>query len=358
MLKLIPRIPLYFLSRKFGIPQILPINLTFSISYKCNSKCKTCNIYKKKAAELTLDEWRNIFSNFGKNLFWATISGGEPFLKNDIEDLVCCLYDHCQPAIINIPTNGLLNDRIPLVVKKIAGHCKKSQIVINVSIDDIGEKHDIIRGVPGSYEKAVETVAALKSLKISNLSVGIHTVISKFNVSRIPEIYSQIQKLGPDSYITEIAEERVELDTIGTEISPEYIEYEKAVNFLSKKLKQEDFKKIGKITRAFRIEYYKIVKKILKTRSQVIPCYSGIVSAQIAPDGDVWACCIKADPIGNLRDANYDLKKIMFSDKAKSIRKSIKKGECFCPLANAGYTNMLLNFKSLCQVGLNLVRKK
>jgi len=355
MLKLIPKIPLYYSSRMFGIPRILPMNLTLSVSYKCNSRCKTCNIYKKKVNELNLDEWQRIFTNFGKNLFWATISGGEPFLKNDLVALVCSLYDNCQPAIINIPTNGLLNDRIPLVVKKIAGHCKKARIVINVSIDDIGEKHDIIRGVSGSYEKAIETVAALKSLKISNLSVGIHTVISKFNVSRIPEIYSQIQKLGPDSYITEIAEERVELDTIGTGISPKYIEYEKAVNFLSKKLKQEDFNKIGKITRAFRIEYYKIVKRILKTRSQVIPCYSGIVSAQIAPDGDVWACCIKADPIGNLRDAKYDFKKVFFSEKASSLRKKIKEEKCFCPLANASYTNMLFHFKSLCRVGLNLI---
>jgi len=356
MLKLIPTLPLYYSYRKFGVPQMLPMNLTLSVSYKCNSRCKTCNIYKKKVNELKLDEWRNIFSNVGKNLFWATISGGEPFLKNDLENLVCSLYDSCQPAIINIPTNGLLSDKIPLKVKKIASYCEKAQIVINVSIDDIGKKHDTIRGVPGSYERAIETFSALKSLGNLNLSTGIHTVISKFNVTRIPEIYSHLRRFHPDSYITEIAEERVELDTIGSGISPEYIEYEKAVNFLTQKLTHEEFKKIGKITRAFRIEYYKIVKKILKTHSQVIPCYSGIASAQIAPNGDVWACCIKADPIGNLRDTDYDLKKILFSEKAKSLRKRIKKGECYCPLANASYTNMLLNFKSLYQVGLNLVK--
>jgi len=355
MLKIIPKIPLYYSSRMFGFPQILPINLTLSVSYKCDSRCKTCNIYKKKVTELALDEWQRIFSSVGKDLFWATISGGEPFLKNDLVAIVCSLYDHCQPAIINIPTNGILNENIPQQVKKIASYCEKTQIVINVSIDDIEERHDIIRGVSGSYEKANKTFFALKALKNPNLSVGIHTVISKFNVNRIPEIYNHIQQFNPDSYITEIAEERVELDTVGAEISPGYMEYEKAINFLTKKIKQKDFKKIGKITHAFRMEYYKTVKQILKKRTQLVPCYAGVASAQIAPDGDVWACCVKAESMGNLRDAEYDLKKIFFAEKAKFIRNKIKEGKCFCPLANTSYTNMLFSIKSLCRVGLNLV---
>jgi MoaA/NifB/PqqE/SkfB family radical SAM enzyme len=356
MLSVISKIPSYYFFRSFGWPHKLPMNLTLSVSFKCNSRCKTCNIYKKEATELSLSEWKKVFQKFGKDLFWATISGGEPFLRDDLSQLVCSLYDHCRPSIINIPTNGLLKGHITKVVSHIARHCKKAQIVINLSLDDIGDRHDAIRGVPGNYEKAMDTFVDLKALDMPNLSIGIHTVISKYNVKRIPEIYRHLRNLNPDSYITEIAEERVELNTIGAEISPEYDSYAEAADFLTKELQQDHFKKFGKITRAFRIQYYQMAKKILKEKRQVIPCYAGFASAQVAPDGDVWLCCIKAQPIGNLREAKYDFKKVWFAGKAEKLRRSIRNGECYCPLANASYTNMLHNMKTLIQVCWNFIR--
>ncbi|MBW1916334.1 MAG: SPASM domain-containing protein, partial [Deltaproteobacteria bacterium] len=168
--------------------------------------------------------------------------------------------------------------------------------------------------------------------------------------------YRQLQSLHPDSYITEIAEEREELNTIGSGITPEYDEYSKAADFLVRHLKKDHLNKIGQITRAFRIEYYRLVKKVLKERRQIIPCYSGFASAQIAPDGDVWLCCIRAESIGNLRDVNYDFKRVWLSERAKELRQTVKNGECYCPLANASYTNMLHNLGALSRAGWNLIK--
>lgn len=358
MLEVISKIPFYYLFRTFGWPRKLPMNLTLSVSYTCNSRCKTCNIYKKKSEDLSPEEWKRIFQNFGKDLFWATISGGEPFIRNDLLEIVCSLYDYCRPSIINIPTNGILYKRIPNVVDQISNHCRKAQIVVNLSIDDIEEKHDEIRGIPGNYKKALTTLKGLKALDRPNLSVGIHTVISKFNVNRIPQIYRHVRTLNPDSYITEIAEERVELDTMGLDITPEYVSYARAVDFLSTKLKQDHFNRVGKITRAFRLHYYQMVKKLLATQQQLIPCYAGFASAQVAPDGNIWLCCMKAESIGNLREVEYDFKRVWFSAKASKLRKHIKNSKCCCPLANAGYTNMLYDLKTLAQVGWNFISLK
>ena len=167
MLKAIATIPSYYLFRTVGWPQRLPMNLTLSLTNRCNSRCKTCNIYNRNSDEMDLQEWKRVFRSFGETPFWTTISGGEPFLRSDLCDLVCSLYDECHPSIINIPTNGLLRDRIPAVVGQIADHCKGSQIIINLSLDDIGENHDAIRGVPGNYKKCVETFTALKNLDAS-----------------------------------------------------------------------------------------------------------------------------------------------------------------------------------------------
>ena len=120
MLKIAMKIPGYWLFRLLGWPQWSPMNLTLSVSFSCNSRCRTCNVYNRKSQELSLEEWTKIFQSLKPPPFWVTISGGEPFLYKDIDALVGSLYDNCRPAIINIPTNGLLRERIPIIVEQIA----------------------------------------------------------------------------------------------------------------------------------------------------------------------------------------------------------------------------------------------
>ncbi len=335
---------------KLGFPKILPMNYTISLLYTCNSRCKTCNIWKKKANNLTLSEYKIIFKKLGKSPYWITLSGGEPFLRKDIVDICKIIYKYSKPAIINIPTNGILKDKIVDAVSEIARSCPKSQIIINLSIDGIEEQHDEIRQVKNNYQKVIYTFNKLKKLKYNNLSIGIHTVISKENVNDIPRISNILMNQEPDSYITEIAENRVELDTMDSDITPDMISYGTAIDYLIHRIKNRKFSGMNKTTQAFRIEYYSLVKKILRDKKQVIPCYAGIASAQISPQGEVWSCCMKAKSFGALRKNDYDFKRIWFNKKMKKERRSIKNGECHCPLANASYTNMLMDFPTLSRV--------
>lgn len=354
--EIIPKIPQYKLFRKYNYPKILPLNLTVSITYHCNSRCKTCNIWKKKKInEFTTDEFDKTFESIGKSPYWLTISGGEPFLREDIVEVCYSAYNHFKPGIINIPTNGIMYNTIPNKVEEIIENCAKTQIIVNLSIDGLGEKHDYIRNVKDNFKKALKTYEALHAFDYPNFNLGIHTVISKYNVNDISQIYDYFQEKNPDSYITEIAEERVELDTIGSEITPSIEDYTKAIDLLISKVKQEQYSGISKITQAFRLEYYNHVKKVLRKKQQIIPCYAGFASAQIAPDGEVWTCCIKANSVGNLREVDYDFKRVWFNSNAYKQRESIKNRECYCLLANAHYTNMLCDFRTLIKVGMKVV---
>lgn len=350
MISLMFRVIGYWFMKTLGFPKLMPMNYTVSLLYTCNSKCSTCNIWKKVTKNLSLDEYIKIFKGIGRAPYWITFSGGEPFLRNDIVEIVTAIYQISRPRIINIPTNGILVKTIVERAEAIAKACPKAQVIVNVSIDGIEDQHDEIRNVPGNYKKALSTFTKLKELKLPNLSVGIHTVISKFNVETFPGIANQLMKLKPDSYITEIAEERVELDTIGTDITPSLIAYKSAIDYLIHCIKNDKFKGMNKITMAFRVEYYNLVKRIMRDKTQIIPCYSGVASVQISPDGDLWPCCIKANPIGRLRKNNYNFKAIWYSHEAEFERRSIHKKECWCPLANASYTNMLMNVPTIMRV--------
>ncbi|MBM3306961.1 MAG: radical SAM protein [Candidatus Eisenbacteria bacterium] len=351
MLGLLARLPLYRSMRAWGLPRMLPANLTVSVTYRCNSRCLTCRVYTKRADELSADEFDRVFASLGRAPYWYTMSGGEPFLRPDLPDICESAFRRGRPGIINIPTNGFLSSRIPEMVSEIARRCAGAQVIVNLSLDEIGEAHDRIRGLPGSFEKAVETYRGLRKLAAPNLTVGVHTVVSVHNARRVPAVYDYVaRELRPDSYITEIAEERVELETVGSAVTPPAGDYAAAVDFLTARLREQRAAGISRLTQAFRTRYYEMVKRHLASRGQEIPCYAGIASAQIAPDGDVWFCCVRAESVGNLREAGYDFRRIWFGERARALRAAVRRGECACPLANASYTNMLMHVPTLAGV--------
>jgi len=352
MYKIITKIPFYKALYAFGFPSLLPLNYTISLTYTCNSRCATCKVYKRKSEEeLTLIEYKKIFNKLGSSPHWVTFSGGEPFLKNDLVAIVNACYTICHPAIMNIPSNGILTQKIVESVKEICQYCKKTQIVVNLSIDGIENHHNDIRGVRDNYEKVINTYKELKALKLKNLTVGIHTVVSKFNVRQFHAIANTMMNLHPDQYITEIAENRNELNNTDLDITPDILQYKAVADFMIHRIKNTRIEnRLSRITQAFRVEYYNLVKQIMRDNRQVIPCYAGVASCQIAPDGDVWLCCMKAESVGNLRDNKYDIRKILANNIVKKKRQEIKQEKCYCPMANAAYTNMLMDFKLLAKV--------
>ena len=94
---------------------------------------------------------------------------------------------------------------------------------------------------------------------------------------------------------------------------------------------------------------------VLEEKRQVIDCYAGWASAHLAPDGHVWGCCVRAESLGNVRDYDYDFRTVWFGPEAAAFRDSVRRKECACPLANASYTNMLLEPKTLARVAANMV---
>ena len=359
--EVVTRIPALKASYMTGRPFALPVNITISTSYRCNSRCKTCNVWLLPNDDFTLEEWDRTFESLGHAPYWFTFSGGEPTLRKDLPAMVESAYRHCKPGIINSPTNGIQDKVIPGRIEQILQSCPDSEIIVNLSLDGIGLEHDEIRGVKANFTRAMRTYAAFKDLqtRYKNFTLGIHTVISNFNVDSFPELCEFVQReLKPDSYITEIAEQRVELDTVGLGITPTVEKYSIAIDTLLDSLREQKLAGVSQVTQAFRRHYYEIVKRTLREQRQVIPCMAGIASAQIAPNGDVWTCCIRAEAMGNLRQHDYDFARVWRTAKADALRRSIKAGECHCPLANASYTNMLSHGPTIIKVATDVVRSR
>jgi MoaA/NifB/PqqE/SkfB family radical SAM enzyme len=364
--ELLPNMGRYRLAKAGIASPGTPINLTFSVTNVCQSRCRTCNIWEiykndpqKLDSELTLDEIEKIFKSMG-HIYIFNVSGGEPFLRADFTEIIELACRYLSPGIIHIPTNALAVRRIEKQTKDII-HILKSRypatrLTIKPSLDHIDHRHDDIRGVPGNFEKVMVLFESLKRMKseYANFHVELGTVISRWNVNDIEEIAAFITQLDPESYRNEIAEQRSEMLNTTNPITPNADEYKRAVEFFTAQIKANMKNKIlfHRITNAFRLEYYDLAIKILQQQRQVIPCYAGISNAHMTPYGDIWACCTLGyeKSMGNLRDHDYNFNRLWNSPRANDVRKFIHDKNCFCPMANQMYSNILLHRPSLGRV--------
>lgn len=333
-----------------------PVNLTFSVTRRCQSRCRTCYIWKAPPLEeLSLAEIEALFREIGWTYFF-NVSGGEPFLRDDLPEIVGLACRHLDPAVIHIPTNALLPARIESMTAEmleiVAREAPGAALTIKPSFDGVGDLHDEVRGVPGNFARLLDTLERLLALREHHpeLHVGVGTVISRENAGRLGEIMEFAGSLGVDTYINEIAEEREEFFNRGSGITPDPDTYRRIMlGFKAAAVdRMRSMKLLGRITTALRIVYYDLVVRIMQEKRQVIPCYAGILNAHINADGALWPCAIRAygSEMGRAgREGGFA--GAWKSERARAIRRSIRRGECSCPLANQAYSNILMHAPSL-----------
>jgi MoaA/NifB/PqqE/SkfB family radical SAM enzyme len=355
---LLARLAGYRAAHATGLPRQLPVNLTVSVTYSCPSRCATCDIWQKKVDDLSVDEYGRVFPTLHKVPVWVTLSGGDQFVRADFDEIVRLVVAQIEPGIVNIPMNGVITERIFNLLPKIAHHTASAQLVLNLSVDEIGAAHDEIRGADRNFEKLRGVAELIHDLKKTypHVVLGVHSVISKLNVHRLPDIEREARAIfRPDSYIAEVAENRVELKTMQKDITPDPRDFRRATAHLSNVIRaSRSTHPVARLVESLRLEYYELAARILEEKRQIIDCYAGWASAQLAPDGHVWGCCVRAESVGNVREHGYDFGAVWFGAQADAFRASVKAHACACPLANASYTNLLLDPRSLVRVAANM----
>ncbi len=141
-----------------------PLKLNLCLTYWCQYKCKTCNIWQRKPTdELTTDEVIAIVRE-NPHITWADLTGGEIFLRPDIDDILEAVVTGWRRlALLHFPTNGFLTDRIVAGVERIAGR-GPANTVVTVSLDGDEETNDEIRGIKGGFRRQIETFNALRRI--------------------------------------------------------------------------------------------------------------------------------------------------------------------------------------------------
>lgn len=361
----------YKMNRWFGRKKFNPMTLTYSVTAACQSRCKTCQIGAmfcqdptRVHRDLSLEEIEKVFKTMHP-VYFFNMSGGEPFMRDDLPEIVALACKYLKPRVVHTPTNAILSDKIIRNTEKIINivrdYDKTVPVTVKPSIDGVGDKHDEIRGVKGNFKCLLKTIEGLKALeeKYDNFHVELGTVISNFNINDLDEIEDFVHSLGVESYRNEVAECRTEFFNLNDPITPPADVYQRLIKDFARKVEENigKKKKLARTTEAMRVVYYDLAGRILEEKRQVIPCYAGVSNVHINFDGGVWPCCVLGyeQQMGNLREYDYDFQKLWHSTKANEVRKYIKGKNCACPLANQAYSNELLHLPTLIRAGVKAV---
>lgn len=290
-------------------------HLFFFVTNKCNSSCKFCFDYLNnidESAILNLDEIRKISGKIG-SLKTISFSGGEPFLRDDLADICKTFYDNSHFKAASIPTNALLPQKVLQGAKEIVSYCKKSLIVIELPLDSISSRYDEIRGVDGGFDKLKETYSLLRTLvaENKNLHIKFNITYSYYNKNSIPDILKESKKIFGKNldYSLGLVHGSTRNEISGNiELEDYFCTFEII----------EKMHECASIRDRFLKSFRRIVKDEFKRRllwkKSYVKCLAGEKFVVLFPDGNLYPC----EPlinicIGNLREHDYDLKKVLLS---------------------------------------------
>lgn len=310
-----------------------PYKLTFAITYWCNSRCKHCFIWQKRPQnELTLEEIRE----FAKNspfFSWYNLTGGEPFLRSDIVDIIQAFWENSNNFyVLNTTTNSFNPDLIVDRIQEIL-EFKIPRVIVTLSLDGYKELHENIRGIPGGYEKVINLYKKLMSIRKEhkNLNVFFGYTSMPLNMGQFKKTILEVKKDIPDIKTTDF---HVNL----FHYSGHYydnLENNYDMNEYNKKvLKELDFvSKIRPLNLLNPISflehnYVKYAKWFVKTGKTPLPCKALQTSFFLDSWGNIFPCIIYDKNIGNIRNFGYDAKKVLASKEVDKLKKEIMMLKC------------------------------
>lgn len=302
--------------------------LSMEITRRCVARCVMCNIWRMQptSPELQAGDWLKLLKDpILSELKELDITGGEPFLRSDMIDLLLGVArlkaTHLRRLCsVAVTTNGLLTDKVLNDVGEVIAPLGKAgvDLVFACGCDAVGPTHDRIRNFAGAWRRLDATLEGLQTLRTRHpgLILGIKTTVTRFNIDEL-------------NAICRYADER-DLFTI---ISPFIITANRYNNIDRKEelgFSPEELEKLRDFYRTprFQWNYYRDeLLRLLDSGRMAKPCSAGFNYFFIRSTGELYACPIIDHPLGNVRHTCLG-SLIRSAAAARFRRKVLKFTEC------------------------------
>jgi MoaA/NifB/PqqE/SkfB family radical SAM enzyme len=328
-----------------------PIHLTYFVTRRCNAGCGFCFYAKARDAEgaepeLALDEIRRVAASMDP-LLWVLFSGGEPFLREDLAEVSGAFHDANRACFLTYPTNGLLSEVVVERTEQILRRCPESVVVVKLSLDAVGERHDALRGVPGAFARVMETYRGLSRLaeRHPRLELGVNTVFGPESERHLDELVGLVHGLeGIRAHTLTLLRSPDGGPAPG--VDPEaYRRASRALEGRWRSRRQRFHRFAGARLKAAQDRLQRrLIHRTLLERRRVIPCLAGRASLVLTESGSLHACESRWDrSLGNVRDAGHDVRRLLRSEQAREVVDELSRGSCHCSHECNFLVNILFN---------------
>ncbi len=306
----------------------LPYKVTFVATYHCNFRCEMCNIWQKESVnEMTPDEVGLFFDRWSQ-FKWVHLTGGELFMRRDLDQLIEAIQKNCRSLyLLNFPTTGWFGDKtVSLVEKTLARGV--GRLMVTISMDGPKALHEEMRGLPGSWDRAIETYRRLRGIKRSNFQTVIGMTLMAKNANKVEDTLAAIRQVIPDFKRSELHlnvghESGHYFDNVGYPVEQHHTEILRAV--------EDHRRKNGSGLHPVKFledRYQALVGKYYETGKSPLPCTALSSSCFIDAYWNLFACSIWDAKVGNLRDNAFDLRALWDSETRRALRQDVVAERC------------------------------
>ena len=281
------------------------LNGTVIVTYRCNARCNMCSRFKAPSLpqeEISLETIRKL-----PKMYFTNITGGEPFIRTDLKDIVRELYKKSDRIVIS--TNGFFTDRIIDLCKEFPN------VGIRISIEGLEETNNEIRGLPNGFNRGYNTLKKLVEMKHPDVGFGM-TVQDK-NAKDLVPLYKISEELGMEFATASLHNSFyfVECHNI---IHDRLMVAQNFENLINELLKSNSPKKW------FRAYFNHGLINYIFGQKRLLPCDMSFDTFFIDPYGDVMPCNGTKDKevMGNLNEKTWD--ELRNSASADNVRQKVR----------------------------------
>ena len=287
------------------------LNGTVIVTYRCNARCTMCNRYKapsRPEEELSIETIKKL-----PPMYFTNITGGEPFIRTDLPDIVRELNKISDRIVIS--TNGFFTDRIVALCKEFPN------IGIRISIEGLEQTNNEIRGLPDGFNRGYETLRRLRAMGMKDVGFGM--TVQDRNAKDLVPLYELSDKLD------------MEFATASLHNSFYFVEAKNIIhdrpmvaqnfeNLINELLNSNSPKKW------FRAYFNHGLINYIYGQKRLLPCDLSFDTFFIDPYGDVMPCNGTKDKevMGNLNTQTFD--ELWNSEQAEEVRRKVRHCERQC----------------------------
>jgi len=285
-----------------------PTDASIILTYRCPMRCVMCNIWKnptRKEEEIKAADLKTL-----PQLKFINLTGGEPFIREDLPDIVEECYRHTERIVIS--TSGWFEDRVIALARRFPN------IGIRISIEGLSQKNDELRGHQGGFDRGLRTLLTLQQMGLKDIGFG--CTVSNNNSADMLSLYQLSRSMGLEfataafhnSYYFHKDDNQI---TNREEVCGNF---ERLINMQLKERHPKSW---------FRAWFNMGLINYIEGGRRMLPCEAGSANFFIDPWGEVYPCNGLEEKywkqsMGNIHEA--DFMTIWQSPEAQEVRSKVR----------------------------------